>query len=52
MVVTINSPEDSKPEEPEVDKEEQKGILERAGEKVDNKVNKEIDEEIDKIDDN
>lgn len=39
-------------EEPEVDKEEQKGILERAGEKVDNKVNKEIDEEIDKIDDN
>ena len=39
-------------QEPEVDKEEQKGILERAGEKVDNKVNKEIDEEIDKIDDN
>ena len=39
-------------EEPEVEKEEQKGILERAGEKVDNKVNKEIDEEIDKIDEN
>ncbi len=32
--------------------EEKKGILERAGEKVDGKVNKEIDEEIDKIDDN
>ncbi|WP_289024375.1 hypothetical protein [uncultured Salegentibacter sp.] len=32
--------------------EEQKGILERAGEKVDKKVNKEINEEIDKIDDN
>ncbi|WP_081212005.1 hypothetical protein [Salegentibacter sediminis] len=31
--------------------EEQKGILERAGEKVDKEVNKEIDEEIDKIGD-
>ncbi|TDN90495.1 hypothetical protein DET49_105157 [Salegentibacter sp. 24] len=37
-------------EEPVV--EEEKGILERAGEKVDNKVNEEIDEEIDKIDEN
>jgi len=39
-------------EEPVVEEEEKKGILERAGEKVDEKVNKEIDEEIDKIDDN
>ncbi|SKB75508.1 hypothetical protein SAMN05660776_2848 [Salegentibacter holothuriorum] len=39
-------------EVPEVEEEEQKGILERAGEKVDKKVNKEINEEIDKIDDN
>ena len=31
--------------------EERKGILERAGEKVDEEVNKEIDEEIDKIGD-
>jgi hypothetical protein len=41
--------EKEKTVEPE---EEKKGILERAGEKVDGKVNKEIDEEIDKIDDN
>lgn len=39
-------------EEPEVEEEEQKGLLERTGEKVDKKVNKEINEEIDKIDDN
>lgn len=39
-------------EAPEPEEEEQKGILERAGEKVDEKVNKEINEEIDKIDDN
>ncbi|HEY9184755.1 MAG TPA: hypothetical protein VIM94_05500 [Salegentibacter sp.] len=31
--------------------EEQKGILERTGEKVDKEVNKEIDEEIEKIGD-
>ncbi|MGY5850020.1 hypothetical protein [Salegentibacter sp. F14] len=31
--------------------EEQKGILERTGEKVDQEVNKEIDEEIEKIGD-
>lgn len=32
-------------------KEEDKGILERAGEEIDKEVNKEIDEEIDKIGD-
>ncbi|MGY5846494.1 hypothetical protein ACW6QP_03675 [Salegentibacter sp. HM20] len=32
--------------------EERKGILERAGEKVDRKVNNEIDRKIDEIDDN
>lgn len=31
--------------------EERKGILERAGEKVDDEANKKIDEEIDKIGD-
>lgn len=35
--------------EVEVKEKEDKGILERAGEKVDDEVNKEIDEEIDKI---
>jgi len=38
-------------EQPEEVEEERKGILERAGEKVDGKVNKEVDEEIDKIGD-
>lgn len=32
--------------------EERKGILERAGERVDKKVNDEIDEEIDNIENN
>lgn len=32
-------------------KKENKGILERTGEKVDSKVNKEVDKKIDKIDD-
>ncbi len=31
--------------------EENKGILERVGDAVDNRVNKEIDEEIEKIED-
>ncbi|WP_378185574.1 hypothetical protein ACE939_10715 [Aquimarina sp. W85] len=37
--------------EVQVEKEESKGILERAAEKVDKEVNEEIDEEIDRIGD-
>lgn len=37
--------------EVKVETEESKGIIERAGEKVDKKVNKEIDKAIDKIGD-
>lgn len=44
--VEVEKEETAEPEE------ERKGILERAGEKVDGKVNEEIDEELDKIDDN
>lgn len=38
-------------EESEPEVEENKGILERAGEEIDKEVNKEINEEIDKIGD-
>lgn len=44
---TIETKEPAKAEP----KEESKGILERAGEKVDGKVNKEVDDKIDEIDD-